>query len=134
MIDIVPSIVTEDMWVAIALVSSSVPVLLRITKKFTTMGVTITTQTDSSNKTKRSQTLTIKMKNVAAVNQMVLRPEGGNGFNTIRVDAGKIKGEGASIGSAAESQVGILRQVDFDVQHPLTSPTGFTRDTYSWKM
>lgn len=122
MIDIIPSIVTEDMWVAFALVSSSVPVLLRITKKFTTMGVTIITQTDSSNKTKHSQTLTIKMKNVTAVNQMVLRPEGDNGFNTIRVDAGKIKGEGTSIGSASESQVGILRQMDFDVQYPLTSP------------
>lgn len=42
-IDIVPTMVTEELWVALSLVSASKPVLMRVAKKFITSGVTFTT-------------------------------------------------------------------------------------------
>ena len=122
-IDLVPTIVIEEFWVCLALVSASVPALMRIAKKFTTMGVHLGNSTveQSSGRSRRtreynSQVASMKMRPVPNGSQngnMVLRPD--HGVNTISIDAANMKGEGASIGSNAESHVGILRQVDFEV-------------------
>jgi hypothetical protein len=104
-IDIVPTIVMEELWLALALVSASTPVLMRVAKKFTTSGITIST------------TMQYGSRNASNNHR------GGTGFrpddvaNTNHIDAHMMKGmnEGASIGSNAESHVGILRQVEFQV-------------------
>jgi hypothetical protein len=46
---------------------------------------------------------------------MVLRPD--EGFGTVNIEATKAVGEGASVSSNAESHIGILRQVEFDVSY-----------------
>lgn len=134
-IDIVPTIVTEEIWVCTALILSSVPVLMRVTKKFTTLGVQIgesTIQQVSTSKSKGNSGLfgskgsghhglsSFKMKDIAAMSRSnpsglnILRPEKDDGLNIVQIDA-RVNGEGASIGSVPESQIGILRQIDFDV-------------------
>lgn len=103
-IDIVPTIITEELWVGIALVSASTPVLMRVAKRFTTSGVVLTTTNGyGSRETASNQKRT------------GFRPD--DVTNTSHVDAQMLKGmnEGASVGSTAESHVGILRQVDFQV-------------------
>lgn len=109
-IDIVPTMVTEELWVALALVSASTPVLMRVAKKFTTFGMTLTTSmaygSRGEGNSKDSST---------GRRRTGFRPD--DVTNTSHVDAHMLKtmNEGASIGSTAESQIGILRQVDFQV-------------------
>ncbi|ERF75028.1 hypothetical protein EPUS_08842 [Endocarpon pusillum Z07020] len=134
-IDIVPTIVTEEIWVCTALTLSSAPVLMRVTKKFTTLGVQIaesTIQQGSTSKSKENSGLfawkggglqglsSFKMTDIAAMSgsdpsgQKIVRPEKDDRLNIIQIDA-RVKGEGASTESVPESQIGILRQMDFDV-------------------
>lgn len=40
-IDMVPIMVTEELWAALALVSASIPVVMRISKQFTTFGIAL---------------------------------------------------------------------------------------------
>jgi hypothetical protein len=105
-IDVIPSIVTEELWVTLALVSASTPVLMRVAKKFTTSGIALGTTVASSSKSKEVS---------AHQRRTGFRPD--NVTNSSHVDTQMMKGmgEGASIGSTAESHVGILRQVDFQV-------------------
>ena len=103
-IDIVPTVVTEELWVALALVSASIPVLMRVAKKFTTCGIILsTTMQYGSRQTSSNHRGTI------------FRPD--DVTSTSHVDAHMMKGmnEGASIGSTTESHIGILRQVEFQV-------------------
>ena len=136
-IEIVPTIVTEQFWVCVALNLSSVPVLMRITKKFTTLGVQIAESTIQQGTTLKSRgksgafttggsgrqrLSSFEMKNGAttatsrldASGQQVLRPEQDDGLNIVQIDA-KVMDEGGSISSMPDSQIGILRQMDFDV-------------------
>jgi hypothetical protein len=103
-IDIVPTIITEELWVGLALVSASTPVLMRVAKKFTTSGMTLTTSMAYGSKDSRSDR-----------RRAGFRPD--DVTNSSHVDTHMMKGmnEGASIGSNAESHIGILRQVDFEV-------------------
>lgn len=125
-IDIVPTVAMEELWVTLALVSASAPALMRLAKRFTTSGVTVGTTLASSRSGTRTKELTHKLasfnKNKVtpttskiASSNMVLRPD--EGFGTVTINATKATGEGASIGSNAESQIGILRQVEFDVSY-----------------
>lgn len=115
----------EELWVTLALVSASTPALMRLAKRFTTSGVTLgTTHASSGSRTKelthklasfnknKSTTATSK---IETSRDMVLRPD--EGFGTVIINATKATGEGASIGSNAESHIGILRQVEFDVSY-----------------
>jgi hypothetical protein len=120
-IDIVPTMITEDLWVASALISASIPTLVRIGMKFTTTGVTVNTLRGGS-KTKDSSMQRYKLKRVvnegAEKVKMFMRPD--RAFNLASIDAVARQAngtEGASLGggSAAESQVGILRQIGFRV-------------------
>lgn len=103
-IDIVPAIITEELWVGVALVSASTPVLMRVAKKFTTSGVTLTTSMAYGSKDSRGDQ-----------RRTEFRPD--DATNASQIDSHMMKSmhEGASIESTAESQVGILRQVDFKV-------------------
>lgn len=103
-IDIVSTIVTEELWVALTLVCASTPVLMRVAKKFTTSGITLTTTREYGSKQSGSN-----------LKRTRFRPD--DVTNTSQVDAHMLKSmnEGASIGSNAESQVGIIRHVDFQV-------------------
>jgi hypothetical protein len=132
-IGIVPSIAMEQLWLTLALVSASTPALMRIAKRFTTSGVTLGTTYGSSRSRSESRSKEISHAltnftksrdrtqprtsnidgNGNGNNGGELRPD--QGINTISIDAAKNRGEGASIGSTAESHVGILRKVDFDV-------------------
>lgn len=124
-IDIVPTVAMEELWVTLALVSASTPALMRLAKRFTTSGVTLgTTQASrSGSKTKEfthklasfNKNKTSSTTSQIASSNMVLRPD--EGFGTVVINATKAAGEGASIGSNAESHIGILRQVEFDVSY-----------------
>lgn len=58
------------------------------------------------------------MRDIAAMSgsgpsgQKILPPEKDDGLNIIQI-AARVKGEGASIESVSESQIGILKQTDF---------------------
>jgi len=103
-IDIVPTIITEEFWIALALVSASTPVLMRVAKKFTAPGVTLNTARGYGSKSGSNKQKTTGF-----------RPD--DVTNTSHVDTHMLKRmhEGASIGSNADSHTGILRQVDFQV-------------------
>lgn len=103
-IDIVPTMINEILWVGLALVSASTPVLMRVAKKFTTSGAIFTMSTGYGSKDSRGDP-----------RRPGFRPD--NVTNTSQVDTHMMKSmhEGASIGSNADSHVGILRQVDFQV-------------------
>lgn len=139
-IDIVPTIVTEEIWVCAALILSSVPVLMRVTKKFTTLGVQIADSTIHQGSTFKSRENTglftskgsgrqrlpsYKMNNVPersgldSSNHRIERPDQDDGLNIVQIDA-RVKGEDVSVGSVSESQTGILRQIDFDVTRSLS--------------
>jgi len=113
--------ITEDLWVASALISALIPTLVRIGMKFTTTGVTVNTLRGGS-KTKDSSMQRYKLKRVvnegAEKVKMFMRPD--RAFNLASIDAVARQAngaEGTSLGggSAAESQVGILRQIGFRV-------------------
>lgn len=132
-IGIVPSIAMEQLWLTLALISASTPALMRIAKRFITSGVTLGTTYGSSRSRSASRSKEISHAlasltksrdrtepqtsnvdgNINGNRGGELRPD--QGINTISIDAAKKRGEGASIGSTAESHVGILRKVDFDV-------------------
>jgi hypothetical protein len=126
-IDIVSTVVMEELWVTLALVSASTPALMRLAKWFTTSGVTVGTTYESSRSGSRTKAFTHKLasfnKNkpttttskIEASGDMILRPD--EGFGIAIINATKATGEGASIGSNAESHIGILRQVEFDVSY-----------------
>jgi hypothetical protein len=103
-IDIVPTMITEELWIALALVSASTPVLMRVAKKFTTSGMMVSTTRGYGSKSGSSHQ-----------KRTGFRPD--DVTNTSHVDAHMLKSmhEGASIGSNADSHIGILRQVDFQV-------------------
>ncbi|KAF7511449.1 hypothetical protein GJ744_004638 [Endocarpon pusillum] len=103
-IDIVPTMITEELWVALALVLTSTPVLMRVAKKFTTSGITL-----STSKAYGSRESSSNQKKTG------FRPD--DVTNSSQVDTHRMRNlnEGASIESRAESQVGILRQVDFQI-------------------
>jgi hypothetical protein len=117
----------EELWVTLALISASIPALMRLAKRFTTSGVTLGTTYASSRSGSRTKELTRKLASINKTKSatmtskiepsgdMILRPD--EGFGTVNIEATKAAGEGASIGSNAESHVGILRQVEFDVSY-----------------
>ncbi len=123
-IDIVPTIVTEEFWLCAALVSASVPVLVRIAKKFTTSGIHLgnTTLHQSRSRTENISQLTSmkprRGRNGSQDGNVIL--QSGHGVHTVSINAANMKGDGASIGSNAESHVGILRRVDFAVSSDQT--------------
>jgi hypothetical protein len=129
-IDIVVTVAMEEIWITLAFVSASIPALMRLAKRFITSGVTVGTTYASSrggggSRTKEfsSHKLATSDKNrfsattskVDASGDIVLRPD--EGYGTVNVEATKAAGEGASISSNAESHIGILRQVEFDVSY-----------------
>lgn len=103
-IDIVPAMITEELWVALALVSASTPVLMRVAKKFTTSGVILSTSKGYGSRESSSNQ-----------RRTGFRPD--DVTNSSHCDTHMMRNlnEGASIESRAESQVGILRQVDFQI-------------------
>lgn len=103
-IDIVPTMITEELWVALALVSASTPVLMRVAKKFTTSGMTLSTTMAYGSKGSSSHQ-----------RRTGFRPDDVTNTSLVNTHMLKSMNEGASIGSTAESHVGILRQVDFQV-------------------
>jgi len=126
-IDIVVTVAMEELWVTLALVSASIPALMRLAKRFITSGVTVGTTYASSRGGSRTKefthTLATSDKNrltattskIEASGDMILRPD--EGFGTVNIEATKATGEGTSISSNAESHIGILRQVEFDVSY-----------------
>jgi hypothetical protein len=132
LVDIVPTVVIEEFWICSALILSAIPVIMRIARKFTTLGVSISTNTVAnpssqssrskpSSKSKSGAMSRFNLREMARMSgtdstpRVAFRPEEDDGLNTIHVGAGQVKDEGASIGSAAESHIGILRQVKFQV-------------------
>jgi hypothetical protein len=112
---------TEDLWVASAFILALIPILVRIGKKFTTTGVTVNTPRGGS-KTKDSWIQRCKLKRVVSTGaekvKMFMRPD--RAFNLASIDAAARQANGAAGaslggGGAAESQVGILRQIGFCV-------------------
>jgi hypothetical protein len=126
-IDIVSTVAMEELWVTLSLVSASTPALMRLAKRFTTSGVTLGTTHASSRSGSRTKEFKHKLASInknkpttttskiEASGDMILRPD--EGFGTVTVNATKAADEGASIGSNAESHIGILRQVEFDVSY-----------------
>jgi len=125
-IGIVSTVAMEELWVTLALVSASTPALMRLAKRFTTSGVTLGTTHASSRSGSRTKEFTQKLASFSknkpttttskiASGDMILRPD--EGFGTVVINATKATGEDASIGSNAESHIGILRQVEFDVSY-----------------
>lgn len=138
-IGIVPTIIAEVIWAAIALASASVPVLLKVAKRFTTPGMLVGEDISLSARPSRSRTKsTPNHSNTSgtahshgtdttstkrwsngrqlspATKMMPLRPdvEEDQAYTT-SVLPGRRKSE--SFNSSAESQVGILREVQFEV-------------------
>jgi hypothetical protein len=117
----------EELWVTLALISASLPVLMRIAKRFTTVGVALGTTYGSSKSASRTKEFSHKLarfntnrlstttNKIESSGDMILRPD--EGFGTVSIEVTKATGEDASIGSNAESQIGILRQVEFDVSY-----------------
>ena len=125
-IDIIPAMCLEEVWITLTLILVAIPCLMRLAKRFTTTGVALGTVYGSSrsgSKTKEfSHPLTSFNKNESAAKRsrgdslgenIVLRP--GQGLNSISIDAAREKGEAASVGSTAESHIGILRKIDFEI-------------------
>jgi hypothetical protein len=106
-IDIVPTMITEELWAAFALVSASTPVLMRVAKKFTTSGMVLSTTMGYGGYGSKDSTSNHK--------RAGFRPDDVTTTSHVDAHAMKTMNEGASIGSTAESHVGILRQVDFHV-------------------
>ena len=103
-IDIVPTVITEELWVALALAAASTPVLMRVAKKFTTSGITLSTSMAYGSKGSSSNQ-----------RRAGFRPDDVTNSSHVDTHMMKTMNEGASIESRAESQVGILRQVDFQI-------------------
>ena len=135
-IGIVPTVVMEDLWVALAIVTAATPTLMRIAKRFTTSGVTVGSQLDySKGSAGRSRSRKIgtrlmslqKQAPVETTDEMeagnhspVLRPDHGLHTANVISQPGMRRGnpEGAeSIGSTAESHMEILKHVDYDVAY-----------------
>ena|SRR2546423_4269615 len=126
-IDIVSTVAMEELWVTFALVSASIPTLMRIAKRFTTSGVTMGTTYASNRSGSRMKEFSHKLASfnqnksttatskVEASGDMILRRD--EGFSAVNINATKTRGEGVSIDSNAESHIGILRQVEFDVSY-----------------
>jgi hypothetical protein len=132
-IDLVPVIAMEMLWVTLSLVSASMPALMRIAKRFTTTGVTVRTMHSTSKSASRTKEVTHQLSNFSKNRTLAraskvdpsdniessghhnFRPD--QGIYSISIDAAKREAEGASIGSTAESHVGILKQVDFQVSY-----------------
>jgi hypothetical protein len=118
-IDLVPTIVIEEFWLCLALFTASFPALMRIAKKFTTSGIHLgnTTLQQSRSRTEDiSQLANMKMRVVPNGSQngnMILPPV--QGTNTVSVNASNARADVESVGSKAESHVGILKRVDFEV-------------------
>jgi hypothetical protein len=136
-IDIVVTVAMEELWITLALVSASIPALMRLAKRFITSGVTVGTTYASSRGGGGSRTKEFSHKlatsdktrftpttsRVDPSGDIVLRPD--EGFATVNVEATKATGEGASISSNAESHIGILRQVEFDVSYEAKRQVAF---------
>jgi hypothetical protein len=132
-IGIVPTVAMEMVWVTLALISASTPALMRIAKRFTTAGVTVRTGNETSKSGSRSKDITHQLEtfnksrasaktsrvdpseNMDTSDNPNFRPD--QGFYSISIDATKKEAEGGSIGSNAESHVGILKHVDFEVSY-----------------
>lgn len=138
-IDLVPVIAMEMLWVTLALVSASTPALMRIAKRFTTTGVTVRTVHSTSKSQSRTKEITHQLAsfsknrattkaskadssdNIESSGNHRFRPD--QGVYSINIDATKREGEGGSIGSTAESHIGILKQVDFQVSYEANHET-----------
>lgn len=113
----------EEVWVALALVSSSVPVLMRVAKRFTTGGVAFTSgsryaygyNSSKQNSFKSSKQRSSRQNSAVQRASMGFRPDGVD--SSIQIDAHMMRNlnTAVSVGSVAESHVGILRHVDFHV-------------------
>jgi hypothetical protein len=132
-IGLVPTIAMEILWVTLALISASTPALMRIAKRFTTTGVTVRTVNDTSKTGSRSKDITHQLatlnkthasaktsqidpsENMDSSENPNFRPD--QGFYSVSIDATKREAEGGSIGSNAESHVGILKHLDFEVSY-----------------
>ena len=116
-IDIVSTIVIEDLWVAFALVSASVPLFLRVGKEFTTSGVVLGTATASRSKETLNRSYKMRSVNNNSINgniqhERVFCPDY---VGNIQAVIKRGSGEDVSIGSTAGSHVGILKRVEFEV-------------------
>ncbi|EON68126.1 hypothetical protein W97_07274 [Coniosporium apollinis CBS 100218] len=115
-IDIVPTLVGEELWVAFALVSASVPVLMRVANKFTTTGVALGATIMSRSRETPVESFKMKSTSSGKLNSL----SGKIGLKSkdepvCTTCVAARRGEAASIGSTAGSQVGILKEVQFDV-------------------
>ncbi|KAJ9640432.1 hypothetical protein H2201_002520 [Coniosporium apollinis] len=124
-IDIVPTLVGEELWVALALASASVPVLMRVANKFTTTGVALGATIMS--RSRETPVESFKMKSTSSGKMNSLSGKIGLRSKDEPVCTTCVaakRGEAASIGSTAGSQVGILKEVQFDVleQHVQEKP------------
>ena len=138
-IGIVPTIIAEVLWAAIALASASVPVLMKVAKRFTTPGMLVGEEINMSARPSRSRTKSTPNhsansgtthshgtntttarrwsngRELSPATQLAsLRPdvEEDQAYTT-SVLPGRRKSK--SFNSSAESQVGILREVQFEV-------------------
>jgi len=117
-IDAVPTVITEQVWVALALIAASLPILLRIATKFTTSGLVLGGLSRSS----EPRLLSLKMRDTSGGSS------GSRVEKRIRIDEIEHRAvedevghcwkhsqspgdESASVGSRADSQKGILQQV-----------------------
>ena len=118
-IDIVPTIVTEELWVAISLVSASLPLIISDMGKFSTLGMQLGTASmnNSSNKSGTREQLPPpaplpeydeyeEEENESAI---VLRPLHDRG----RVSSTVLSPGTSQSGCTTESKRGILRKVSF---------------------
>ena len=131
-IGIVPTIVAEVLWAAVSLTSASAPVLMKVAKRFTTPGMLVGEDISLYARTSRSRTKKTPDDSVTAhsrdaairrlsngrelspVTTMALQPDvpEDEAYAT-SILPGRRKSK--SFNSLAESQVGILREVQFEV-------------------
>jgi len=113
-IDIVPSIVSEEFWVAFAIICASTPILMRITKKFSTTGMVLGTTVGATKGTTTNGSFPMRSQasqGRSSPEKMVLRPDQ-VGY-TISVNP--MQDEVTSFHSNAGSQEGILREDRFEI-------------------
>jgi hypothetical protein len=118
-IDMVPTIVIEEFWLCVALFTASFPAIMRIAKKFTTSGIHLGNTTLQQSRSRTGDFGHLASRNMRLVpngsqnSTMILPPV--QGTNTVNINASNTRADVESVGSKAESHVGILKRVDFEV-------------------
>ncbi|WEW58783.1 hypothetical protein PRK78_004251 [Emydomyces testavorans] len=122
-IGIVPTIISEELWASISLFSASIPVLMRVAKRFTTSREVGDRTASGSryNKSSRSKKTPDQSFEMASSNShsnwQPHRNKAVSYLNEDNYTAAVLPGKSApeSINSTSESQVGILREVQVEV-------------------